>query len=175
VDALNKTLNKLTMLSLLFAFMLSLHALELNFVIPIGGYPLKIGLSNLVLVFVLFYFSFSETFILLILKLLTLFFFEPRYTSFSVLISASGGMLSLLGMILIKHIKKNGIILASIVGAILHNLGQWTAVLMISKILQLWIYLPFLVLLGAICGFLVGSLSHKIIQRLGILKKKHRY
>lgn len=170
-----KSLSRLTLLSLLFAFMLSLHALELNFAIPIGGYPLKIGLSNLVLVFALFYFSFSEAFILLVIKLLTLFFFEPRVTSFSVIISASGGILSLLGMLLIKHLKKNGILPASIVGAILHNLGQWTAVLMISKILQLWIYLPFLVLLGAICGFLVGSLSHKMIQRLEILKNKHRY
>ena len=167
--------SKLTFLSLLFAFMLSLHALELNFVLPIGGYALKLGLSNLVLVFVLFYFSKSEAFGLLLLKLLTLFFFEPRYTAFSLLISASGGVLSLLGMLLAKIIKKNGVVYASIIGGILHNIGQWTAVLLISRIVQIWVYLPFLIIIGAISGFLIGSLSHKMLQRLEILKNKHRY
>jgi heptaprenyl diphosphate synthase len=170
-----KTINKLTFLSLLFAFMLSLHALELNFVIPIGGYPLKLGLSNLILVFVLFYFSKSEALGLLLLKLLTLFFFEPRYTAFSLLISASGGLLSLLSMLFVKIFNKNGVIYASITGGIFHNIGQWTAVLVISRIIQIWVYLPFLILIGAISGFLVGSLSQKILQRLEILKNKHRY
>jgi heptaprenyl diphosphate synthase len=170
-----KPLNKLTLLSLLFAFMLSLHALELYFVIPLGGYPLKLGLSNLVLVFTLFYFSKTEAIGLLILKLLTLFFFEPRYTAFSLIISASGGFLSLLGMLLAKFFNKNGVISASVTGGILHNMGQWTAVLLISKIMQVWLYLPLLLIIGAISGFLVGSLSQKMLQRLEILKNKHRY
>lgn len=155
--------------------MLSLHALELYFVIPLGGYPLKLGLSNLVLVFTLFYFSKTEAIGLLILKLLTLFFFEPRYTAFSLIISASGGFLSLLGMLLAKFFNKNGVISASVTGGILHNMGQWTAVLLISKIMQVWLYLPLLLIIGAISGFLVGSLSQKMLQRLEILKNKHRY
>jgi heptaprenyl diphosphate synthase len=155
--------------------MLSLHALELYFVIPLGGYPLKLGLSNLVLVFTLFYFSKTEAIGLLILKLLTLFFFEPRYTAFSLIISASGGFLSLLGMLLAKFFNKNGVIYASVAGGILHNMGQWTAVLLISKIMQVWLYLPLLLIIGAISGFLVGSLSQKMLQRLEILKNKHRY
>jgi heptaprenyl diphosphate synthase len=155
--------------------MLSLHALELYFVIPLGGYPLKLGLSNLVLVFTLFYFSKTEAIGLLILKLLTLFFFEPRYTAFSLIISASGGFLSLFGMLLAKFFNKNGVIYASVAGGILHNMGQWTAVLLISKIMQVWLYLPLLLIIGAISGFLVGSLSQKMLQRLEILKNKHRY
>lgn len=172
---MNLALNKLTLLSLLFAFMLSLHALELYFVIPIGGYPLKLGLSNLVLVFALFYFSKNEAIGLLCLKLLTLFFFEPRYTAFSMIISASGGLLSLIGMLIVKFFHKNGVIYASVTGGIFHNVGQWTAVLLISKIMQIWIYLPLLLILGAVSGFLVGSLSQKMLHRLEILKNKHRY
>ncbi len=171
-----KPVYQITLFSLLFGFMMALHIIESSFFfIPVGGYPLKIGVSNLVVVVVLFFFSSSSAVFMVLLKIFALALFEPRSTAFSTLISASGSLISLAVMLMAKKWLKDKVHLTSTLGGMMHNLGQWLAVFFITQLTILWYFLPLLILGGALAGFLVGEVSQKMLQKLAMLKKNHRY
>jgi heptaprenyl diphosphate synthase len=167
--------SKMTFFSLLFAFMVVLHMLDLYFSIPMGGYLLKIGLSNLIIVFVLFHYGVSSAIIMALLKIMTLSLFEPRYTAFTTIISISGTFLSLLGMIITKKASKSNVLLTSAVGGLLHNAGQWIAVWLIMRLTLLLYYLPLLIISGSVSGIVIGLISIKMLDKLYFIKKNHRY
>ncbi len=167
--------SKMTFFSLLFAFMVVLHMLDLYFSIPMGGYLLKIGLSNLIIVFVLFCYGVSSAILMVLLKIMTLSLFEPRYTAFTTIISISGTFLSLIGMIITKKISKSNVLLTSTVGGLLHNAGQWIAVWSIMRLTLLLYYLPLLIISGSVSGIAIGLISIKMLDKLYFIKKNHRY
>ena len=84
------------------------------------------------------------------------------------LYSLSGGILSILAMILIYKIKRPlfGIIAISVFGAVFHNIGQIVAASLIVQDLRISYYLPILMLAGAVAGILVGIVCKFLVKGL---------
>ncbi len=164
---MNKT-KKLVLTSILFALALILSILE-NFLpsVPIAVPGIKFGLANIVVMYSLFFIGKSSALTIVVLKALFAIITRGAVAGF---LSFTGGMFSILVMIILLYIFQDKIsyLILSIFGAIFHNIGQFTAVSLIYTGMNLWFYLPPLLIFGVIAG-LVTSIILKFI--LPALKK----
>lgn len=146
---------KLTTLSLLSAIALALYAVEsaLPPIVPIPG--IKLGLANIITLVVLWkYFAKDAFFVLLVRILLATLFFGQ---AISLLYSLSGGLLCLLAMIFVKRLLHGHyLFLASMTGAVFHNLGQIGVAFLLTSVPAVLVYLPFLLLSGLVTGLFIG-------------------
>ena len=134
--------------------------------IPSPGIPgVKLGLANIVVIFALYKLGWKEAAGISLLRvfLVSLLFGHAA----SLMYSASGAVLSLAGMILLKRTDRLGCVAVSVIGGVLHNLGQ---------ILMAWLlmgpnvvyYLPVLVLSGTVAGVAIGAVSALIVKRVDL-------
>ena len=158
------TTRKLTTLSLLAAIALALYAVEsaLPPIVPIPG--IKLGLSNIITLVVLWKYSAKDAFFVLLVRILlaTLFFGQ----AISLLYSLSGGLLCLLAMVFVQRLfamllvklllHGNYLFLASMTGAVFHNLGQIGVAFLLTSVPAVLVYLPFLLLSGLVTGLFIG-------------------
>ncbi|MCD6321945.1 MAG: Gx transporter family protein [Clostridiales bacterium] len=88
------------------------------------------------------------------------------------LYSLSGGLLSILAMVLLYKVKKPlfGIVAISVLGAVFHNIGQITAASLIVQDLRISYYLPILMLFGVAAGIFVGFTCKYLIKGLNGIK-----
>ncbi len=129
------------------------------------GIPgVKLGLANLVVVFLLYTFSWKEAAVVSVIRIIVIGFLFGNL--FSILFSLAGAGFSLAVMTGIKKISGMSIVGASIAGGVTHNLGQ---ILVASVVLEnknlLLYYFPVLLIAGLITGFLIGLLSAEILKR----------
>ena len=82
--------------------------------------------------------------------------------------SAAGAVLSLIFMIVLKKTDLFSHIAVSVVGGVVHNLGQigMACILMGTDILRY--YAPFLVLSGTIAGTVIGIIAAILVKRINI-------
>lgn len=149
-----------------------LHYLEIFISIPIGGYSLKVGISNIIVLSALYLFGELDSFFLTVAKIPLAMLLEPQFNLMTLLISLSGSLLSFAFMVIFKNIFKAEIIITSCVGGVFHNFGQLIAVIIITKLSVLIWYLPFLIVMGIITGYLVGNLSNFLLNKLNLIKHK---
>ena len=125
---------------------------------------IKMGLPNVVIVFVLYKFKARDAIIVSLIRIgiVTLLFGNVMTLAYSV----SGAVLSLAGMILLKKLDFLSIIGVSVVGAILHNAGQIIMAMILLSTAEIGYYLIVLAITGAISGVLVGLLGGILVKRL---------
>lgn len=155
---------KITELSLLTSAALIIFIIELRIpdIIPIPG--VKLGLANIITVYSVYRFKPGETAMLVLARILLGSFFGGNISA--IIYSASGAALCLLGMLAVKRvIPQNYIWLCSIIGAILHNVGQIIAAVCVAGSITVISYLPILIVSGCIAGFFTGMCAQLIIKR----------
>ena len=120
------------------------------------GVPgIKLGLSNLVLLYAVFYLSPVETVLLMILKVtLSNLLFG---SAVSALYAAAGGVLSVGVMLLLHRIPKISVIPVSAFGGILHMIGQILVGCLLLSPRPMLAYAPWLLLSGTVTGLLLGA------------------
>lgn len=155
---------RLTELSLLTAISLIIFVIELQIpnLSPIAG--VKLGLANIITVYAVYRCKWSETALILLARILlgALFTSNPS----AIIYSLSGGFLCLLGMLLLKKIIPiKHLWLCSVLGAVLHNIGQLAAACLVMKTGAVWVYLPPLILSGCIAGALTGLSAQLVLNR----------
>jgi heptaprenyl diphosphate synthase len=62
--------------------------------------------------------------------------------------------------------QKISYLLASISGAVFHNIGQFLAICLIYTNMNLWVYLPVLIISGIAAGILTAALLRFVIPVL---------
>ena len=82
----------------------------------------------------------------------------------------AGGALSLLGMALIKQTDKFSVTGVSVVGGVLHNLGQILVAWLVFTTKQIWLYMPILAVAGTVTGVLIGVVANIAVNRLNFKK-----
>jgi heptaprenyl diphosphate synthase len=160
--SLNKT-RALTLTALLFALALVLSIVESSFPPLFTAAPgIKLGLSNIVVMYALFFLNKKQAFLIAILK--AVFVYVTRGMVAGIL-SLCGGTLSLLVMILLMILFKDKVsyLVLSIFGALFHNIGQLAAVSFIYTSIYLWVYLPVLMISGVIAGIATSTLLRFIL------------
>ncbi len=160
---------RITRMGMLTALSLILSYIEmlLPSFIPIPG--IKLGLANIAVVFALYTLPFSDT---LLISILRVFLSSLLFGNvLSLLYSLSGALISLLVMALLKTLNVGETALSTI-GGVFHNAAQLGVATAIVKNSALIYYLPFLILSGALTGFLIGLITAALLKRLDEEKEK---
>lgn len=146
---------KITFLSVLSALAIILSFVE-SLLPPIwSAVPgIKMGLPNIVIIFLLYKFSIKDAAIVSFIRLLIVVLLFGNFMTF--LYSFAGAVLSLLVMWLLKHINKFSQIGVSIAGAISHNLAQVMVALLLLQTKEIGFYFPILAVSGTVAGIFVG-------------------
>ncbi|NBI05531.1 Gx transporter family protein [Senegalia massiliensis] len=162
---MNKT-RKIVVISLLVAQALVLHLVERLIPFNFGVPGAKLGLANIITLVSLYLFGFKETLTVVILRVILASLLGGNVSGF--LFSISGGILSFLIMYILKVIgrEKISVIGISIVGAVFHNIGQILMAALIIENLNIFIYLPLLLLSSVITGLFVGITVKYILKFL---------
>ena len=136
---------------------------------PLMAVPgVKVGLPNLVMVFMLYKIGAKETAIVSILRviLVGILFGTPL----SMIYSLVGATLSLIVMIILKKTNLFAPVTVSVVGGILHNIGQIATACFVMETAQIAYYLPVLLISGTIAGIIIGIVAAMILKRLEKMK-----
>ncbi len=129
------------------------------------GVPgVKLGLTNIVVVLMLYCVGAKEAFLISVLRILLAGFMFGN--PFSIIYSLSGGILSFLIMLLLKRMEKLNIVSVSVAGGIFHNVGQLFIASVVVENYNLFYYMPVLLVSGFITGFLIGILAQEMVARL---------
>ncbi|MBQ2732957.1 MAG: Gx transporter family protein [Clostridia bacterium] len=153
-------------LAIALAMVLSFVESQIPALVAIPG--IKVGLPNLVMVFLLYKVGWKETVIVSIIRivLVSLLFGNVQTMTFSI----AGAVLSLLGMILLKKTNWFSAITVSIVGGILHNIGQIIAACLWTQTAEVALYLPILLISGTVAGAVIGLIAGLLVKRLEKVK-----
>ena len=124
----------------------------------------KLGLSNIVNMFVLEKFNFTYAITICILK--SFFILITRGTT-AFLMSITGGVFSIIIMYILFKFRKHsiGLISISIIGAIFHNLGQLLVTALITSG-SVFYYIPILMFFSLITGTLTGFILQIVMPSL---------
>lgn len=157
---------KIAKISMLLSISVVLSLIESFIPIFNGLAPgIKLGLANIVIVFAIYYLSIKDAIYISILRVILMGILRTGLFSISFFFSLSGALLSLLVMYLARKITSMSVIGVSVIGAIGHSFGQiLIAVIFLSNI-NIFYYLPILLISSVITGVIVGFISNKIIDR----------
>lgn len=133
-----------------------------NFGIP----GIKLGLANLIVV--VGFYSMKTTDVIAV-SLVRIFLSGLLFGNLmSILYSLSGGILSIIVMLLLKRLHRFSIVGVSIAGGVFHNIGQIIVAMFILENFAVAVYLPPLLIAGTITGMLIGILA---MRMLPVIKK----
>ena len=129
---------------------------------------IKLGLPNIAIVFVLYSYGVWEAAAVSGIRLLavSMLFGTPITFAYSL----AGAILSLVGMALLKRMNFLSTIGVSVAGAVLHNVGQILAAMLLLGTAELGYYLIILAVTGTISGIFVGLCGSFTIKRVRIKK-----
>lgn len=157
------TAKSITFMSMMLTLLIVLSIIEGTFP-PLPYLPpgVKLGLANVVVMYVLIFLGNKKAFLLIIIK--SLLIFITRGTT-SGIISFFGSSFSILILILSIHLFKSKIsyIMLSITGSVFHNIGQIIAVSIILNNNYVFYYFPVLIISGIIMGSITGVLLNIIM------------
>ena len=156
---------RLAELAVLTAVSLIIFIIELQIPNPFPVPGIKLGLANIITVYAVYHYKPYEVVLIVTVRLLLGSIFSGNISA--LLYSASGSVLCLTGMLLLRHIiQESHLWLASVFGALLHNTGQLLAAMLLLQTAGLIAYYPFLVVSGCLAGAFTGLCAQFIIPRL---------
>ena len=146
----------ISLCALLLSMMLIVGYVESMIPLNVGIPGIKLGMSNSVLIFAVYMLDIPTAFMLMSLKVLLsgILFAGPT----TMMYGFAGGVLSLLCMALLSRIKGLSIPVVSIVGGVMHNVGQIGMSLLVLQVppMSMLGYLGVLMCVGAVCGLLTA-------------------
>lgn len=157
-------LKKLTALALLTAVALIIFTVEAQIpaIVPIPG--VKLGLANIVTVFVVFAIGAKEGAAVLACRIFLGAVFAGNFST--IFYSAAGGLCAILATIGLKRIlTQKQIWVAGCIGAVAHSVGQMAAAVAITGTPGLIIYLPVLIAISILTGCLTGLTAQMLLNR----------
>lgn len=147
--------------AIIFGYVESLFPLEIPGV--------KLGLANLVIVFLLYLYGAKEAVAVSFVRILVIGFLFGNL--FSILFSLAGAGVSLVLMMILKKTNWFSVVGVSVAGGVAHNIAQIVVASFVVGNLNLFWYLPILLVSGVIAGFLMGTLATEVLKRIEL--KKH--
>ncbi|MEG1650329.1 MAG: Gx transporter family protein [Oscillospiraceae bacterium] len=161
----NKSVKKTAYMGLMLALSIALSALE-GMIPSVVAFPgIKLGLSNIVTMYCLFFMGAPHAFILAALK--SGFVLLTRGATAGML-SAAGGVSAVLVMLFMRR-KRATDAMTSISGAIAHNLAQLVAAWAFMRSGYILYYAPLLIISGTIMGLITGFILKLVLPALAKL------
>ncbi len=158
-------MKKFTRLSMLLALSVALNVIEASLPLFNGYIPgLKLGLANIVTLFIIYQFSLKDAFYVGILRVFLVGILRTGLFSTTFFFSLSGVIFSIICMYLAKNFLKLSIVGVSIVGSIAHSIGQVLTSILLLQMSSMIYYLPWLLLFSIPTGILVGLICKQLIK-----------
>lgn len=162
---------KLVALALLFAMAIALGMFE-NVLPPLPApVPLRYGLSNIAVMYALFFLGLPSAYTIAILKSL---FAVMTRGLIAGLTSLSGGLLSVTCMYMLNRLTGGRVSysILGVSGAVCHNLGQYLLIILLDYLrIPVLAFLPLLLFTGIVTGLLSSALLRAALPAL----KRWRY
>lgn len=163
---MNKSVLRMTFVSILVAQALVLHVVEGMIPVPIPVPGARLGLANIFSLISLYTLGFGPTFLVVVLRVILATMFGGNLSSF--MYSLSGGILSFLMMALVKNVLKDRVSILGVsgAGAVSHNIGQLMVASAIVRNAAVMLYLPVLTFIGIGTGIFIGITSNVMMFHL---------
>ncbi|MBQ8798156.1 MAG: Gx transporter family protein [Lachnospiraceae bacterium] len=156
---------KMALLGLCTAVALVLAYMESMLPPLFHGIPgIKIGLPNIIIVFVLYRFGLWEAAVVSFIRMLAISFMFGNLMA--LVYSLAGAFLSLLVMAVLKKMKFLSPVGVSVAGGVFHNVGQILAAMVLLGTAELGYYLIVLTITGTVSGIFVGLCGAIIMKRI---------
>lgn len=122
----------------------------------------KIGLSNICVMYTVYKYDYKCAYLIGVLKVLlsSVLFSGVQALMFGLF----GMLLSISVMLIFKMTKKFSIFGISMIGGVFHNIGQLIVAVAITDTSRLMYYAPVLLIAGLICGCLIGIVCNILIK-----------
>ena len=157
--------NRLTRLALLTTIALIIFTVEAQIPVPVPFPGVKLGLANVVTVYAAFTMLPGETLMILLARIILGSLFTGNMLA--MLYSLGGGALCILVTLpLARLLAQDQMWIASIAGAVFHNLGQIIVAALVMKTAAVFVYLPPLLISGVITGTFTGLAAQALTNRL---------
>lgn len=169
---MNEKTGKIAFTGLMIALAIVLSYVELLLPVFFAIPGIKLGLTNLVVLFALYRFGVKYAMGINLARILIVGFLFGN--GLTIVYSMAGGALSIIGMLLAKYIIKCRIITVSAVGGVCHNIGQLAAAVFLMKTVHvIWYAVPLWIAgilagigIGMLCGIIIKYLSKEKVFKL---------
>lgn len=152
----------LASVALVFSYIESL--IPINWSVP----GIKLGLANIVIVWVLYSMGVGSAALVNVLRVFLIGFLFGNLYSMS--FSLAGAIVSLLLMWGCKHFKVFNPMGVSVIGAVGHNLAQIVVAMVVLDNVWITSYLPFLIISGVVSGIAIGIIGGILVKKVKINK-----
>lgn len=155
----------ISLCALLLSMMLIVGYVESMIPLNVGIPGIKLGMSNSVLIFAVYMLDIPTAYADVAQGAAQRLLFAGPTT---MMYGFAGGVLSLLCMALLSRIKGLSIPVVSIVGGVMHNVGQIGMSLLVLQVppMSMLGYLGVLMCVGAVCGLLTGVCAKSVMAHL---------
>ena len=152
-------------ISIALMFNIFENYLPTKFILP-GA---KLGLANIITVLSLYTLNKSDTFLIIVIRVILGSIFGGGLSSF--LYSFSGAVLSFFAMNTVMILFKNriSVIGVSVTGAYFHSVGQILMSVIILSNIRMFIYLPSLLFASIITGIFIGYVVSFLLNRKSVI------
>lgn len=155
----------ITRLALFTAIALTIFVLENQISIPIAIPGVKLGLANIVTLYLINQYNFKEALLVLVVRIVLGSIFAGQMMSFAY--SLVGGLLSLFVMALANRLQDGkNVWFTSILGGIFHNIGQIIVAIIVMGSTSVIYYLSILGMCGIVTGLFTGLVVQAFIKSM---------
>ena len=151
-------------LAIFLTFALVCSYIESLIPMPFGVPGMKLGLTNVVIILLLYLFGPLDAIIVSILRVVLIgFMFGNVY---SMCYSLAGAVISFIFMYILYRFTKFNMIAVSVVGGLLHNSAQLLVAIIFFDSGYLIYYLPALLITGVVTGAIIGVIAQAVYTRI---------
>lgn len=151
-------------LAVFLTFALVCSYIESLIPMPFGVPGMKLGLTNVVIILLLYLFGPLDAIIVSILRVVLIgFMFGNVY---SMCYSLAGAVISFIFMYILYRFTKFNMIAVSVVGGFLHNSAQLIVAIFFFDSGYLIYYLPALLITGVVTGAIIGVIAQAVYTRI---------
>ena len=152
---MRKRTQYITLFALFSVFAIILSYVEILLPPVFAAVPgVKVGLPNIIIIFVLYRFSLKEAAVVSLIRLLAVALLFGHFLTF--VYSAAGAVLSLTVMALLKKTDKFSTVGVSVAGGVSHNLAQIIVAIILLSTKEIGYYMVVLGITGTLAGIFVG-------------------
>ena len=158
-----KKIQKITFISVFAAFAMVLSYVEMMLPPIWSAVPgIKVGLPNVIIIFVLYKLSFKYAAFISLLRVfaVALLFGNVLTLSYSI----AGAVISLLVMWLLKKTSLFSMVGVSIAGGVSHNLGQIIVAMIVMQTKEIGYYMTILAVSGVLAGIVIGLIGAMLLK-----------
>ena len=155
---------KLVLLGLLTAIALTIFMVEAQIPAPVPVPGIKLGLSNIVTVFIVFAIGPIEGAAVLFARVFLGAVFAGNFST--IFYSGAGGLCAIAVTILLKTVLTNKQLwVAGALGAVGHSIGQMAAAVILSGTPSIAVYLPVMGICSIVTGLFTGLCAQLVLNR----------